>query len=211
MDLQSLPWYGQLLVFFIIGGIAVGIFYMLHYSDVEKQIEKVVKQISDLEEEIKRAEKKEAQLPQIREAKAGKEKVLESLKEILPEQKEISQIINRVQGIILAARLKMYKWTTLNDKRMQVYTEVPIAISLDGNYHNLGIFFDQLSKMKKIFTIDNLSIKPLAKMSTVYSIKASFTASTYTYRENVPGKKGDKKTQKRARRPRGGDDNEEKF
>ena len=185
MDLQSLPWYAQFLVFLLIGGILFGIFYMLHYSDGQTMIENLDRQIEKLEVDIRKAEKKERQLKQIKEEKEAKEKILEVLKGILPEEKEIAQILRRVQGIITNARLKIQKWATNKDQRKEVYTEVPISISLDGNYHNLGQFFDQLSRLKKIFTVNGLSISPITKMTSIYTIKASFTASTYTYKQKV--------------------------
>jgi Tfp pilus assembly protein PilO len=44
------------------------------------------------------------------------------------------------------------------------------------------MFFDQLSKLKKIFTVSNLSITPASKMTRSYTIRASFVASTYTFK-----------------------------
>ena len=70
-----------------------------------------------------------------------------------------------------------------------IYLEWPIVISLEGNYHNLGIFFDQVSRMKKIFTIDGLSISPMRTLSYDYTITATFTATTYIYREGGKVKK----------------------
>jgi type IV pilus assembly protein PilO len=205
MDLQSLPWYAQFLVFLLIGGILFGIFYMLHYSDGQTMIENLDRQIEKLEVDIRKAEKKERQLKQIKEEKEAKEKVLEVLKGILPEEKEIAQILRKVQGIITSSRLKIQKWATNKDQRKEVYTEVPISISLDGNYHNLGQFFDQLSRLKKIFTVNGLSISPITKMTSIYTIKASFTASTYTYQQAkaAPAKK---KAPQRRRKPPPADD-----
>jgi type IV pilus assembly protein PilO len=200
MDLQSLPWYAQFLVFLLIGGILFGIFYMLYYSDGQTQIQNLDRQIEDLEIEIRKAEKKERELQQIKEAKEAKEKILEKLKEILPEEKEIAQILRRVQGIITNARLKIQKWATNKDQRKEIYTEVPISISLDGSYHNLGQFFDQLSRLKKIFTVNGLTITPIAKMTSTYTIKASFTASTYTYQQGSTVASGKKKAAPRRRR-----------
>ncbi|UCH94246.1 MAG: type 4a pilus biogenesis protein PilO [Candidatus Aminicenantes bacterium] len=189
MDLQSLPWYAQFLVFLLVGGIIFGIFYMLYYSDGQNKIRNLDRQIDKLEIEIKKAEKKEAQLSQIKEEKEAKEKVLEKLKEILPEEKEIAQILRKVQGILTTARLKIQKWAGQKERPREVYVEHPIAITLDGNYHNLGQFFDQLSKLKKIFTVNSLRITPMSKMTSQLTIKASFTAATYTYREKVRKKK----------------------
>jgi type IV pilus assembly protein PilO len=185
MDLQSLPWYGQFLVFLLIGGILFGIFYMVYYSDNEDQIDALTKQIDALDKEIRKAEQKEMQLKQIKEEKEARERVLDKLKEILPEKKEISQILRKVQSIISGARLKIMQWTTQAERRQEIYVEVPISIVVDGSYHNLGIFFDQLAKLKKIFTVNNLSIKPLSTMNSTFTVKATFTASTYTYREKT--------------------------
>lgn len=201
MDLQSLPWYAQLLVFLLVGGILFGIFYMLYYSDGQNKIRGLETQIEKLEIEIKKAEKKEAQLAQIKEEKEAKEKVLEKLKEILPEEKEIAQILRKVQGILTTARLKIQKWTGQKEKPREIYVEHPISITLDGNYHNLGQFFDQLSKLKKIFTVNTLRISPIAKMTAQNTIKASFTAATYTYKESTR-KKAPAKRRRGRRAPR---------
>jgi type IV pilus assembly protein PilO len=203
MDLQNLPWYAQFLVFLLIGGIAFGIFYMLHYSDGQTIIENLDRQIEDLEIQIRKAEKRERQLKQIKEEKEAKEKILEKLKEILPEEKEIAQIVRKIQGIITNARLKIQKWATKKDQRKEIYTEVPISISLDGNFHNLGQFFDQLSRLRKIFTVNGLTISPMAKMTSLYTIKASFTASTYTYQKAKAAPTRRKAPPRRRSRPSG--------
>lgn len=209
MDLQSLPWYGQLLVFLLIGGVLFGFFYALYYSEAQGHIETLDKQISSLETENKKAEKKKDQLPQIKAELAAKEAVLRQLKEILPEGNEISQSLRKVQSIISGARLKMLSWDTLQERRGEIYAEIPFAIGVEGNYHNLGIFFDQLSKLRKIFTVSNLRIRPLKPMSSLFSISASFTASTYIYKEEAPKSapaKAKKKPRKAAESKGGGDE-----
>lgn len=192
MDLQSLPWYGQFAVFLVVGGILFGIFYMVYYSDGENQITSFTNQIDELDREIKRAEKKQMQLSQIQAEKVQKEKVLAKLKEILPEENEISQIIRKIQSIISGARLKIQNWKTQAKRRQEIYVEHPYGITVDGNYHNLGMFFDQLAKLKKIFTVNNLNIRPIPRMTSTFTIKASFTASTYTYQERKKKQRGGK-------------------
>jgi len=187
MDLQSLPWYGQFGVFLLIGAILFGIFYFAYYSDNQDTIGVLDGKIEELDREIKKAEKKEMQLIKIKQEKEAKERVLDKLKEILPEEKEIAQILRKVQSIISGARLKIQGWVTQDERRQEIYVEVPIAIQLDGNYHNLGIFFDQLAKLKKIFTVNNLSIRPITAMTSTFTISASFTATTYTYQEKPTG------------------------
>jgi len=187
MELQNLPWYGQLLVFLIIGGILLGIFYFAYYSDNQSTIENISRQIENLEKEIRGLEKKKHKIKEMEAEVEAKKAVLEKLKEILPEKKEVSQNIKKIQSIINNANLNIQNWTSQAERLQQIYVEIPFGITLEGNYHNLGLFFDQLSKLKKIFTISNLSLRPMSKMTRTYTVTATFTASTYTFRGTKTG------------------------
>jgi type IV pilus assembly protein PilO len=182
MELQNLPWYGQLLVFLVIGGILLGIFYFAYYSDNETRIKGITTQIETLEKQIRDLEKKQSRIKEMQAEVAAKNAVLEKLKEILPETREIAQNIKKIQAIITTARLDIQRWNTQGKRTQQFYIEHPYSINLDGNYHNLGMFFDQLSKLKKIFTVSNLTIRPASKMTRSMTIRASFVASTYTFK-----------------------------
>lgn len=184
MDLQSLPWYGQFLVFLLIGAVAFGLFYFMMYSGTQDQIKNLDMQIEELDRVIRTAEQKERKLPELQAEVKRREAVLKNLKQILPETNEIASIIKRVEGILSASRLKVLKWGAPSQRAYDIYVQHQLNIEVDGTYHNLGIFFDQLSRIKKIFNVTSLSIKPLGKKkNSDYTINANFRASTYTYQE----------------------------
>ncbi len=206
MDIQNLPWYGQLLVFLVVGVILFGIFYFVIYSPTQDKIGKIVVQSEQLQEEIRKAEKNESRMKKLEEEIASNAAILEDLKGILPEKQEVSQILRKIQAIASNARLKTGSFTFANEVRRDIYLESPISISLEGNYHNLGLFFDQVARLKKIFTIDGLRISPLNSLSYDYTIRASFTATTYIYSEPAVKKAPSKKKGKsrRAAKPEAG-------
>jgi len=189
MDLQNLPWYGQLLVFLVVGVVFFGIFYFVIYSPTQDEISSIVVQSEKLQEEIRKAEKNESKLKKLEEEKANNAAILEDLKGILPEKQEVAQILRKIQAIASTARLKTSTFTFSNEIKKDIYLESPIAISLEGNYHNLGMFFDQVSRLKKIFTIDGLHISPLSGLSSDYTVKVSFVATTYIYNESTASRK----------------------
>jgi type IV pilus assembly protein PilO len=189
MEIQNLPWYGQLLVFLVVGVVFFGIFYFVIYSPTQDEINSIVLQSEKLQEEIRKAEKNESKLKKLEEEKTSNEAIMEQLKGILPEKQEVSQILRKIQAIASNARLKTSTFTFNNETKRDIYLEWPIAISLEGNYHNLGLFFDQVARLKKIFTIDGLHISPLNSLSYDYTIKANFTATTYIYIEGATIKK----------------------
>jgi type IV pilus assembly protein PilO len=188
MEIQNLPWYGQLLVFLLVGAVLFGIFYFVIYSPTQDEIASIVAKSEQLQEEIRMAERNQDKLKKLEEEKALNEKILEDLKGILPEKEEVSQILRKIQAIASNARLKTSSFTFGALTNREIYMEKPIVITLEGNYHNLGIFFDQVSRLKKIFTIDGLRLAPLSSLSYDYTITASFTATTYIYHENVVAK-----------------------
>jgi len=206
MDIQNLPWYGQLLVFLVVGVVFFGIFYFIVYSPTQDEISSIVVQSEKLQEEIRKAEKNESKLKKLEDEKASNEAILEELKGILPEKQEVSQILRKIQAIASNARLKTGTFTFNNETKRDIYLEWPIVISLEGNYHNLGMFFDQVARLKKIFTIDGLRISPLNSLSYDNTIKANFTATTYIYNENAAVRKavGKKAAARTAKDPEAG-------
>jgi preprotein translocase subunit YajC len=58
MEIQNLPWYGQLLVFLVVGVVLFGIFYFLIYSPTQDEVTSIVIQSEQLQEEKKPSMKK---------------------------------------------------------------------------------------------------------------------------------------------------------
>ena len=64
-------------------------------------------------------------------------------------------------------------------------SEWAIKIQLQGGYHNLALFFDRVSRFRRIINIDELKISPLKGRGGTRdrTISASFTAKTYLSKE----------------------------
>ena len=80
----------------------------------------------------------------------------------------------------------------------QLHAEWPIALQLDGTYHNLAIFCDRVGKFTRIVNITGLDIKGKDKPAANSTITASATATTFVLLDNAaapakPGRAGAKK------------------
>jgi len=203
--MENMPWWGQfLMIFLIFGLVAGGLFYYTYLNDSFNQIGKLDKEIEGLNLEIRRAQLKVKDLDKIKAEVEAIKSQLNLLKNILPEEKDISSILKQVQAIIAGTRLKNTKFEQKPNQKKQVYTEIPLDIVVEANYHNLGIFFDQLSKITKLFTVNNLKLVPRKQMSTEYTVDATFTATTYTYvDEPIQMEAEDSKAKGRRRTSRG--------
>ena len=185
MEFESLPWYGQFAVIFLVAGALFGFgFWYLHYDGTETTITRLDEEIEKLDMEIRKAEREEKRLQDIKAQLASSEAQLETLKQILPEEEQVEQILRDVQTNISNSRLRLNNFVPRGGvPPKDVYQERPVDITLTGSYHNLAIFMDQISNMKKIFTIDNLDLKPLSRQNGEFTLQAKFVATTYIYRD----------------------------
>ena len=72
----------------------------------------------------------------------------------------------------------------------QTHAEWPIQLELDGTYHNLGLFFDRVSKFPRIINVATVRIKAKDKPQPGSTITASCTAKTYVLVEAPAPKAG---------------------
>jgi beta-lactamase regulating signal transducer with metallopeptidase domain len=118
----------------------------------------------------------------------SKELLLSRLENRLAPEKEIAPILRKLQGMITASKLKIFKWATLKEGAVYsensgqaIYYEVPVIINLHGNLHQLALFFKNVSELEKFAVIDELKIKPLSgKLKTeLFTWEVMFKISFY--------------------------------
>ena len=52
-----------------------------------------------------------------------------------------------------------------------------------GNYHQLGMFFDRVSKYARIINVENVRVQPNRNRESRSTIQSKFVAKTYIYNE----------------------------
>jgi type IV pilus assembly protein PilO len=69
----------------------------------------------------------------------------------------------------------------------EFYQEVPINVSVEGTYHNLGAFCDRVSRLSRLVNLGNIKIKSMTNPTVSRTITAQTVATTYVYIETPPG------------------------
>ena len=133
-----------------------------------------------------RAGPRKQKLPQFREEVRRLELELEKLLRILPARRNTPELLRRIRQLTEQGSFDLLRFTPGNFVDRDFYSEWPIAIHLNGSYHNLALFFDRVGRFSRIINIENLKIATLARSAKGHSISASFTAKTFIYREPPP-------------------------
>lgn len=184
--LEGKPWYvGGIAGALVAAAIVAGVWYLL-VSPREKEIEAKTRQLDALQVQISEGRAARQKLPQFREEVRRLELELEKLLRILPARRNTPELLRRIRQLTEQGSFDLLRFTPGNFVDRDFYSEWPIAIRLNGEYHNLALFFDRVGRFSRIVNIENLKISALPNSPKGQSISASFTAKTFIYREAPP-------------------------
>lgn len=183
-SLSRLPWYAQILAFVVVSLGAAGAFWYFYVVDFQADIASRRAQLTTLRGEIDRGVRTARQLPAFQAQVTDLERRLESLRAVLPEQKDVAEILRRVQGLAKQSNLAMRGFTPLEPKQQPLYQELPFRILAEGRYHDLGAFFDRISKFPRIINVSEMIIRARPNAdSSGPTIVAECTATTFVLQE----------------------------
>jgi len=184
--LEGRPWYfGAAAGSLIAAALVAGGWYGL-VSPRNKEIAAKTSQLDQLQVQINEGRAAKQKLPQFREEVRRLELELDKLLRILPARRNTPELLRRIRQLTEQGNFDLLRFTPGNFADKDFYSEWPIAIRLNGNYHNLALFFDRVGRFSRIVNIENLKIAALANSARGHSISATFTAKTFIYREAPP-------------------------
>ena len=176
----------QVVVFAIIGVLLYGVFWYFFYSPMQVERDNKLTQKRNLQAEVDNAKTTAARLPEFRREVERKEATLQALSRILPSQKEVDDLLRKVQQLAAESSLDVLRFKPEATKPQNFYAEWPISLELDGSYHNLAYFFDRLSRLSRIMNVSNLKVDSKPDPSIASTIKATCTATTFVFIESAP-------------------------
>ena len=186
IDLNSKPWYVAAIVGVVLGIAMFVVMNIYIFKDIRIQIERLETSIDELEREIEKGRAAKADLPRLEEDIRNYEIELERLRKILPTKRETDNLIKRAKQLTERGRFRLTRFTPGGFEDRDFFIEWPIRVGLDGTYHELGLFFDRLSRFSRIINVTELTINPIKKSESGFTIHAEFVQRTYIYKEETP-------------------------
>ncbi len=161
--------------------VLAGLFFFAYYKPRMSQLSDLKKQRTLVDKQVVELRIKKKQMDKIERELATMSVTLKDLEEIIPKQREISEILTRFQQLAYDTSLNITKFTQRPENFKDYYSEWPLLLEITGTYHNLGNFFDRLSRFPRLFTIERFTIKALARQTETSTLSAAFTAKTYLF------------------------------
>jgi type IV pilus assembly protein PilO len=187
LSLSKLPWYWQIGAFVMVSGLAVFGFWYFYVSEVQTDIEMRQTRLTSLRADVAKGVATAKQLPQFQAQVKELEGRLENLRQVLPEEKDVADILRRIQSLATKSNLAIQRFQPGKVVQQKLYAEIPYKLQAEGTFHNLGAFFDQISKFPRIINVGEISIRAKEPVEPGRTITAECVATTFVLQEGPAG------------------------
>ncbi len=177
--MKTWPWYGSLVLALII----FALIFFVYFKPKNQELKDLRAEREKVEQEVQQLRIKKEQLVKIEAELVNLKATLKELEVIIPQKKEISEILRRIQQLAFDARLDILKFAPGGEIKREFFAEWPIPIEVSGTYHNLATFFDRLSLFDRIFNVESFGIRSVQNQTDALTITSGFTAKTYFFIE----------------------------
>jgi type IV pilus assembly protein PilO len=179
LSLGKLPWYGQVAIFAGIALAAVAAFHQLYVVPATIEMDGRRQELAAMQANITKGSTTALQLNRFKGQVAELEARLDGLKAVLPEQKDVADLLRRIQTLATGSNLTIRSFKPAGTVTRQLHVEWPISLQLDGTYHDLATFFDSVGKFSRIINISNIDIRTRDTPGTASTISAQCVATTF--------------------------------
>jgi len=99
----------------------------------------------------------------------------------LPNEKQLEVLLTDISNLGKTAGVEILSFQRQQEVLHDFYAEVPISIQIDGEYHDIGKFFELLSKLKRIVTMGSLKMSVARESIDSTRLKVSGIATTFRF------------------------------
>ena len=156
--------------------------YKFFIEDMTLQLENEQKKEQELRQQYEAKAFKAANLPLLKLQLAEMERTFGKLLGQLPTDTEVPGLLEDISNRGESSHLNFNSIKLLAEERKEFYIELPIAITAQGNYHDMGSFISGVAALPRIVTVHDFTIKPDGK--TVTGLTLDILAKTYRYKED---------------------------
>src|SRR5262247_3296053 len=177
--LPSLPWYLRLVAFLAIGGVMYAGFWYFVTSGTRKATKEMQAEIADLKPRNAQSAIVQQNLNNFKAAYKAREEEFAELKALLPEQRELTMVLQGIQDRAKGNGLVLTRFNPKEDLQQDNYSGKKIEVNVVSGFAGLRAFFEQLAHYQRIVSITNFELKQYDKQTPNKTVDARFELTAY--------------------------------
>lgn len=176
---KALSWYLQLLILVAVGGL---LFFGERYfvTDATRlETDQINEQVAQLQAKNQAAQIATQRINEFRSLYTSKLAEYDELKVLLPEQREITNVLQGLQDTAKTSQLSVMRFAPRDDSTQDGIMAKPVEVEVDSNFSSLRAFFDEMAKLPRIVSISDFKLNQLEKQSSDKTLHAQFLLTAY--------------------------------
>jgi Tfp pilus assembly protein PilO len=150
------------------------------------EVDQAVQKRTKLNQEVTQLQVYKQRYGELKQQMDALSKQLDTLKTIVPEEKEVDEFIRLLQGAASASNVQIRRLTALAIVPREYHYEMPFEVQADGPYFNVLDFFGRLGRLSRIINVGDLVFdEPEETKGAKYpmrpgtTVSGVFTATTF--------------------------------
>ncbi|MFN0280309.1 MAG: type 4a pilus biogenesis protein PilO [Pyrinomonadaceae bacterium] len=178
--IKNLKWHYHLLLLVGVAALVYSGVYYFVTSETRAEIASLNEEISQLQAKNEAARIATQRINEFREMYASKAAEYEELKVLLPEQREITNVLQGLQETANNSRMEIMRFSPrTEDTQQDSIMAKAVEIEVDSNFNNLRAFYDRMAKLPRIVSITDFKINQRDKQSDNKTLHAQFLLTAY--------------------------------
>lgn len=177
---KVMPWHLQLIILVVLASLVYyfGVYYFVT-SETRAEVQTLNDQVAVLKTQNEAAKLATQRINEFRSLYALKASEYDELKVLLPEQREITNVLQGLQDSASQSRLIVMRFSPRDDAQQEYIMAKPVEIEVDSNFNNLRAFFDKMAKLQRIVSVTDFKLNQLEKQSPDKTLHARFLLTAY--------------------------------
>ncbi len=170
----------KLIVFALVFGLILFGGYWFFVKDLYMSLDGVAAEEQTLREQYESKAFKVANLDAYRQQMLEIEKSFGSMLKQLPQDTEVPGLLEDITSTALGSGLEIKSIALRPEVSKEFYIELPIAIQVEGNYHDISSFVSGVASLPRIVTLHDFTLSPV-KDKGAGILAMDIGAKTYRY------------------------------
>ena len=176
-DPASWPAIPRYVLFTIVAALVAGAVWMLWLKDMDTELEGERQKEATLKTDYQTKLQKAVSLDELKKQREQVMQYVNLLEKQLPSKAEMDALLSDINQAGLGRSLQFDLFRPGQIAVRDYYAELPIAIKVNGRYHDIGAFASDIANLSRIVTLNNLTIAPRPDGS----LALESTAKTFRY------------------------------
>lgn len=177
--IKSLKWHLQLVLLVSVAAVLYMTVWYFVTSETRAEVAVLNDEIAALTAKNEAARVATQRINEFRALYASKSVEYEELKVLLPEQREITNVLQGLQDNAKESRLVVMRFSPRDDSQQDSIMAKPVEVEVHSNFTNLRAFYEKMAKLPRIVSISDFKINQLDKQSTDKTLHAQFLLTAY--------------------------------